>query len=455
MAKTKTVWECSECGNRQTKWSGSCAMCKNWNTYVEETLFEGKFTLPSASSSSNKPVPIKEVVSKGFARLKSSMGEFDRLLGGGAVTGSLSLVGGSPGIGKSTLMLQVSSAYAKQGHTVLYICGEESAEQTSLRAERLGIRDEKLYLFNETSLSVIKSEIDALKPQVVIVDSVQIVYKQEIPSSPGSVLQVKEVAMEFMHIAKGCGITTFLIGHVTKSGEIAGPRVLEHIVDTVLDFEGDRHHGFRILRSSKNRFGSTDDVALFQMKETGLEEVPNPSQAFLEERMRKVPGSVIVSALEGTRPFLIEIQSLVSSSSYATPTRRSVGFDQNRLSLLLAVLEKRVGYRLYTSDVFVSVVGGMRLLEPALDLGVLLAIASSFSGKAIDSETIVLGEVGLGGEIRAVSRIESRLKEAMQMGFKRAVIPKRNLKGLSQELQGKLEIIGVSLVEDAIHGLIS
>jgi len=453
MTRSKSVWECRECGHRQPKWSGSCMMCKNWNSFVEEAVFESKFTLP-AKPSANKPIPIREVSAKGFHRHKTNIGEFDRLMGGGTVTGSLTLVGGSPGIGKSTLMLQVSSAFAAQGLTVLYICGEESAAQTSLRAARLSINDEKLYLFNETSLTPIKNEIDALKPDIIIVDSVQILYKPEIPSSPGSVLQVKEVAMEFMHIAKGYGITTFLIGHVTKSGEIAGPRVLEHIVDAVLDFEGERHQGFRMLRSAKNRFGSTDDIALFQMKDTGLAEVANPSQAFLEERMRKVPGSVIVSALEGLRPFLIEIQSLVSSSSYATPTRRAVGFDQNRLSLLLAVLEKRVGYRLYTSDVFVSIVGGMRIMEPALDLGVLLAIASSFSGKAVDPETIVLGEVGLGGETRAVSRIESRLKEAIQMGFKKAVIPKRNLKGLSQDLQDKMQIVGISLVEEAIDALI-
>lgn len=449
MSKLKTVWECTDCGHRQPKWSGSCLLCKNWNTLVEEVLSESKMKQKGGSSS--KPVKLNEITHKGVLRLKSNIGEFDRLMGGGAVSGSLTLVGGSPGIGKSTLMLQISAAYCSQGFTVLYVCGEESAEQVSLRAERLKVKEEKLYLLNETSLDSVKNEIDNLKPDVVVIDSVQILHNPEIASTAGSVLQVKELAMQFLHIAKGYGITVFLIGHVTKTGEIAGPRVLEHIVDTVLDFEGDRHHGFRLLRSSKNRFGSTDDLALFQMKESGLEEVTNPSFAFLEERTRQNPGSAVSCPLEGMRPFLIEIQALVSPSSYATPTRRVVGFDQNRLTLLLAVLEKRVGYRLYSSDVFVSIVGGMRILEPALDLGVVLAIASSFAGKPIDPETIIIGEVGLGGEVRSVSRIESRLKEAHQMGFKRAVLPKRNLKGL----QIKMDLIGVNFVEEAIQALIA
>ncbi len=447
--KTKTLWECSECGHRQPKWVGSCPICKNWNTFSEEVVFEQKFSAPQ-----NKPIPISEVALLQEQRIQTKIIEFDRLLGGGVAIGSLALVGGSPGIGKSTLMLQVASSFAKQGLAVLYICGEESAEQTKMRAERLQIYDKNLYLFNETSLSPIKNEIQNLKPDVVIVDSIQILYKPEIPSSPGSILQVKEIALEFMHLAKGFSITIFLIGHVTKSGEIAGPRVLEHIVDTVLDFEGERVHGFRLLRSSKNRFGSTDDIAIFQMDEKGLKEVPNPSVAFLEERMRGGPGSVIVAALEGTRPFLIEIQALVSPTSYPTPTRRAIGFDNNRLSLLIAVLEKRVGYHLYNFDLFVSIAGGMRFLEPALDLGVILAIASSFSNRSIDPETLLVGEVGLGGEVRGVSRIEARLKEGIQMGFKKAVISKRNLKGLPTFFSEKLDIVVVSVVEEAIQALL-
>ena len=327
-------------------------------------------------------------------------------------------------------MLQVANALAIQGLTIFYVCGEESVEQTSLRALRIGINPPNLYLLSETAFSSIMAQIDQIDPDVIIVDSVQIVYKSEIPSSPGTVVQVREIATEFMHVSKGRGITTFLIGHVTKTGEIAGPRVLEHIVDTVLDFEGDRQHGFRLLRAIKNRFGPTDEIAIFQMKETGLAEVPNPSQAFLQERMKEVPGSAIVPGLEGIRSFLLEIQALVSATAFATPSRRSTGLDQNRLALLLAVLEKRVGYQMHHCDVFVALAGGLKISEPAIDLGIVMAIASSFMNRPVPSDTIVVGEVGLGGEVRGVSRIETRLKEAIHMGFKRCILPKRNCKGL-------------------------
>ena len=451
MGKTKVVWSCRECGHNQLKWTGSCASCQNWNTLVEEIEIAQEKRFESKKQQTAKAVRINEVNTGDFKRISTNMGELDRLFGGGLVEGSLMLIGGEPGVGKSTLMLQIANALAMQGLTVLYICGEESAQQTSMRARRLGIENQNLYLLNETQFSAIRSQIDQIKPDVAIVDSVQIVYKSELPSSPGSVVQVREIATEFMHLSKGHGITTFLIGHVTKTGDLAGPRILEHLVDAVLDFEGDRQHGFRLLRAIKNRFGATDEIAIFQMKESGLMEVPNPSQAFLEERMKEIPGSAIVPGLEGARSFLLEIQALVTATAFPTPSRRSTGLDQNRLALLLAVLEKRVGYQLHHCDVFVALAGGLKIAEPAIDLGILLAIASSFSNKPIPSDAIIIGEVGLGGEVRGVSRIETRLKEAVHMGFKRCVLPKKNLKGLSSQ---KIELIGVELVDEAIQKIL-
>jgi DNA repair protein RadA/Sms len=456
MAKEKVVWACIECGYKQPKWAGSCASCQKWNTFKEEidVIDKGqRFDVPRIANA--KPLRVKEVSTAEFRRISTHMSEFDRLLGGGIVSGSLTLVAGDPGIGKSTLMLQLAQNLAKQGLTVLYVSGEESVEQTSLRARRLGAEDEGLYLLSETLFSNIKAQIENLRPDVVIVDSIQILYKSELSSSPGSVSQVRELAMEFMHIAKGMSIATFLIGHVTKSGEIAGPRVLEHIVDTVLDFEGDRQHGFRLLRSVKNRFGPTEDIVLFQMGAGGLAEVSNPSQIFLEERRRELAGSVIVPTLEGSRALLIEVQSLVAASSFSTSTRKSAGLDQNRLTLLLAVLEKKMGYALHNSDVFVSVAGGLKIVEPAIDLGVLIAIASSFCNRPIDSDTVTLGEVGLGGEVRGVPRVENRIREAIHMGFKKCVCPKRNLKGISADLRSKIQLVGVDLVEEAVRELLS
>jgi len=456
MSKTKIIWSCRECGHAQPKWTGSCGGCQNWNSLVEEVSVEekkGRFEAKKMGSA--KAVRLKDVGATEFKRLTTKMGEVDRVFGNGIVEGSLILVAGEPGVGKSTLMLQIVNAIATQGLNVLYISGEESAEQTSLRAARLNIDHPNIYLLSETSFTSIKAQIDQINPDVVIVDSVQILYKAELPSAPGSVVQVREIAAEFMHIAKGQGITTFLIGHVTKSGEIAGPRVLEHIVDTVLDFEGDRQHGFRLLRVIKNRFGPTDEIAIFQMKETGLSEVVNPSQAFLQERMKEIAGSAIVPGLEGARSFLLEIQALVTTTAFPTPSRRSTGLDQNRLALLLAVLEKRVGYTLHHCDVFVALAGGLKIVEPAIDLGILLAIASSFTNRPIPSDVIVMGEVGLGGEVRGVSRIETRLKEAIHMGFKRCVLPKKNLKGLSTSLTEKIELIGIELVDEAIQKILS
>ena len=455
MSKTKIIWSCQECGHQQSRWTGSCSACQKWNTFVEEIeLSEKEKKFESVKSFPSRPMRVHEVSSEEFRRIMTTYPELDRLLGGGIVAGSLTLIGGDPGIGKSTLMLQIAQALASQGLVVLYVCGEESVEQTSLRARRLKISSDNLLLLSETNFSHIKLQIGQLKPDVLIVDSIQILYKSELPSSPGSVSQVRELATEFMHLAKGMGIATFLIGHVTKSGEIAGPRVLEHIVDTVLDFEGDRQHGYRILRAQKNRFGPTDDIALFQMGLGGLTEVTNPSEAFLQERLKESPGSVIIPTIEGTRAILIEIQALVAASAFATSTRKSTGLDQNRLALLLAVLEKRMGYPLHHSDVFVSIAGGLKIVEPAIDLGTLLAIGSSFCNKAIDPETIVIGEVGLGGEVRSVPRIESRIKEAIMMGFKQCLLPKRNLKGLSQLYLQKIELIGIEVVEEAVHALI-
>lgn len=452
MGKTKLVWSCRECGNAQPKWTGSCGACQKWNTLIEEvSIEEVKPRFEGKKKEAAKPTRIKEVGAADFKRLSTKMGELDRLFGSGIVEGSLILVGGEPGVGKSTLLLQIANALAAQGLNVLYVCGEESVQQTSLRAMRLQIDHPNIYLLNETNFSSIKAHIDQLNPDIAIIDSIQIVYKAELPSSPGSVVQVREIATEFMHLAKGRGITTFLIGHVTKSGEIAGPRVLEHIVDTVLDFEGDRQHGFRLLRSIKNRFGATDEIAIFQMEEGGLKEVANPSEAFLQERVKELAGSAIVPGVEGARSFLLEIQALVTATVFPTPSRKSTGLDQNRLSLLLAVLEKRVGYQLHHCDVFVALAGGLKIVEPAIDLGILLAIASSFTNRPIPSDLVAIGEVGLGGEVRGVSRIETRLKEAIHMGFKKCILPQKNKKGLTGSILDKIELVGVDLVDQAIQ----
>lgn len=456
MHKTKTAWICSECGDKRLKWSGQCAQCEAWNSYCEEVQ-----THPTAqrfqaqSKSPNKAIRISDVSHKETLRFATHVREFDRLIGGGIVPGSLSLVGGAPGIGKSTLLLQIANVLAKQGLKVLYVCGEESVEQTSMRARRLGCNGDLLYLLNETNFSLIQGQIESLSPQAVIVDSIQIVYKDEISSAPGSVSQVRETATEFMHLAKGRGMAIFLVGHVTKSGEIAGPRVLEHLVDTVLYFEGDRQQNYRMMRVVKNRFGPTDEIAVFQMQPHGLTEVPNPSQIFLEERTKQICGSVITPTIEGTRPILVETQALVTDTAFSTPSRRCTGLDQNRLALLLAVLEKRAGYPLHTCDVFVSVAGGLRIIEPAIDLGILLAVASSLRNHVVDPDTVILGEVGLGGEVRSVPQIETRIKEAVHMGFRRCLIPKRNVKGVPATLQKKIQVDAVEFVEEAIHAIIS
>lgn len=454
--KTKSVWYCGECGHKQFKWAGQCPMCQKWNSLAEEIeLNHPKARFESSSPRENKPMRLKEVQLHKTPRIQTSLNEFNRLIGGGVVPGSLTLVGGDPGVGKSTLMLQLSSALAKQGLLVLYVSGEESLEQTTLRAQRLEIDTDNLLILNETLFSSIKEHVDQINPDVLIVDSIQIVYKGELASAPGSVSQVRETTTEFMHLAKGRKIATFLIGHVTKSGEIAGPKLLEHLVDTVLYFEGDKLQQYRMIRVVKNRFGPTDEIAVFSMHESGLREVPNPSEIFLEERKKGVIGSVIIPTLEGTRPILIEAQALVTDTSFATPSRRSTGLDPNRMSLLLAVLDKRMGYHLHRCDVFVSIAGGLKIVEPAIDLGVLLAVTSSMRGRVVDSETVAVGEVGLGGEVRSIPRAESRVKEAIHMGFKRCLLPKRSLKGISKELSQKITLIGIDMVDEAIDAVMS
>ncbi|MBN2479216.1 MAG: DNA repair protein RadA [Parachlamydiales bacterium] len=453
MSKQKTIWECKSCGHTQSKWAGSCLSCSSWNTFHEKLLFqENDKRFESKKTNTSSSVKLKDINVENFKRIKTNITEFDRLLGGGVTLGSLVLIGGEPGIGKSTLLLQLADIFSNQNLKVLYISGEESIQQTTLRAKRINVTSDNIYLFSETNFSLIKNQIDLVKPDILIVDSIQILYKEEVPSSPGSVVQVRELANEFMHIAKGHGITTFLIGHVTKSKELAGPKLLEHIVDVVLDFEGERQLGFRLLRSIKNRFGPTDDIALFQMKQSGLEQILNPSAIFLEKRVKNLSGNVVVPTIEGIRAILIEVQALVSTSFFPNPTRKCAGLDQNRLALLLAVLEKRVKFQLYNCDVFVSIAGGMRIKEPAIDLAILMAIASSFSNRKIDSQTAVIGEVGLGGEIRAVSRIEARIKEAKNMGFTKIVVPQNNFKEISKNLKtDTIQIYPISLVDQAIE----
>lgn len=451
MTRQKTAWFCTECGHKQVKWLGQCPSCSSWNTLQEEidlSSLPKRFT--SEPLTAARPIRITEIPPESHIRMETGFLECDRLFGGGLAKGSLTLVGGDPGIGKSTLLLQLSHALANRGLTVLYVCGEESVAQTSLRAKRLGIASDQLFLLSETQFSLIKAQIEQLNPDVLVIDSIQILYKHELSSAPGSVSQVRETATELMHLTKNRQMTTFLIGHVTKSGDIAGPRVLEHLVDTVLYFEGDKQHLYRLVRVVKNRFGPTDEIALFLMKSQGLVEVSNPSELFLEERRHKMAGSAIIPTLEGSRPILVEVQALVTETAFSTPSRRSTGLDQNRLALLLAVLEKRMGYHLHRCDVFLAVAGGLKIYEPAIDLGVLLATASSLKNFPMPPHTVLIGEVGLGGEVRSVPRMENRLKGAIQMGFQEAILPKRNVKGLSEEIRKKLVLKPVEEVGEAI-----
>ncbi len=437
MAKKNTIYVCQECGGNASKWQGKCPHCEAWNTLVEEKLPAGGTKALLAGLGPAKPQAISDIAGELVLRIPSTIKELDSVLGGGLVPGSVVLIGGEPGTGKSTLLLQAGALYAKT-QRVLYVSGEESPSQIALRANRLGISEKELYVVSETSLENVKTTIENLKPQLLILDSVQTIYSQELESQPGSVAQLRECSHEIITLAKALSMATFLVGHVTKEGAIAGPKILEHMVDVVLYFEGTSIHTFRLLRSIKNRFGSTNELGVFEMTGKGMKEVNNPSELFLSERATSIPGSTIVASLEGSRPILVEVQALVSSSTLAMPRRTAIGIDHNRLALLTAILEKRCGYRLGDQDVYVNIAGGLRLTEPAVDLGLISAIISSFSGKAVPKEVIFFGEVGLGGEVRAVPRAEDRLKEARRVGFSKAFLPKRGIQELQME--------GISLV---------
>jgi DNA repair protein RadA/Sms len=448
----KSIFRCQQCGYESFRWLGRCPDCGGWNTLIEEAFKEEKkYSLHPEEQST--PLPISKIeIEENKARYKVGISEFDRVLGGGIVPGSLILVGGEPGIGKSTLLLQIANILSNQYGTVLYISAEESPYQIKLRASRLGTLAEKLFLVSETDLEVIKKHINNIKPKVAIIDSIQTINDYEITSAPGSISQIRECTGQLMRFAKSKEISIFIIGHVTKGGILAGPKVLEHIVDTVLYLEGEQYNIYRILRSTKNRFGSTNELGIFKMGEKGLTEVLNPSELLLSEKPSHVSGSVVAATFEGSRPILVEVQALISYSNLGIPRRMTTGVDYNRVLLILAVLEKRVGYSLQSQDVHVNIAGGIKVLEPALDLAIVMAIASSFKNITIDSGTVVFGEVGLAGEIRMVNQVEKRIQEVLKMGFKRCFIPQGNLKTLSSFKSKKdLEIIGTKTVREAIN----
>jgi len=438
----KIIYVCQSCGYQTPKWLGRCPDCSAWNSLVEEVSSSG--TKKPAAFDMGDPQTLDAICLDPEMRLKSGIAEFDRTLGGGLVPGSLVLIGGDPGIGKSTLLLQAVASLSAQGLKALYLSGEESPQQLKLRAERLAIHSEGLYVLAGTCIENLFEKIGTLKPALLVIDSIQTVYTDALPSAPGSVGQVREVASRLLNWSKKTGIPTFLIGHVTKDGAIAGPKVLEHLVDTVLYFEGDSSHAFRILRAVKNRFGSTNEIGVFEMKDTGLHEVGNPSRIFLEERPRGASGSVVIPCLEGTRPLLVEIQALVGPSPFGMPRRTAVGVDHNRISLLVAVLGKRVGMEMGDQDIFVNVAGGLRVDEPAADLGIVSALISSFLDRPVDNNMVVFGEVGLAGEVRGVSQAELRIKEAKKLGFSRCILSRSNLEGC-RHVKG-MDLVGIDSV---------
>ncbi|AAD18206.1 DNA repair protein sms [Chlamydia pneumoniae TW-183] len=450
--KTKTQWTCNQCGATAPKWLGQCPGCHNWNSLVEEYVPQARSGTSSRSSTS--AIALSSIELENESRIFIDHAGWDRILGGGVVRGSLTLLGGDPGIGKSTLLLQTAERLASQKYKVLYVCGEESVTQTSLRAKRLNISSPLIYLFPETNLDNIKQQIATLEPDILIIDSIQIIFNPTLNSAPGSVAQVREVTYELMQIAKSAQITTFIIGHVTKSGEIAGPRVLEHLVDTVLYFEGNSHANYRMIRSVKNRFGPTNELLILSMHADGLKEVSNPSGLFLQEKTGPTTGSMIIPIIEGSGALLIELQALVSSSPFANPVRKTAGFDPNRFSLLLAVLEKRAQVKLFTMDVFLSITGGLKIIEPAADLGALLAVASSLYNRLLPNNSIVIGEVGLGGEIRHVAHLERRIKEGKLMGFEGAILPEGQISSLPKEIRENFRLQGVKTIKDAIRLLL-
>jgi len=451
MAKVKVKFVCAECGTESPKWMGKCPGCGAWNSMTEET--ETPMKAPVGQSgltrTKEKAKSIIHIDSGKEPRIPTGIGELNRVLGGGLVPGSLLLVGGDPGIGKSTLLLQASHDLTSRGLKVLYVSGEESVRQTKMRADRLGAVSERLYVLCETNLDLMEEAIAEVRPDFLVIDSIQTVYRPDVPSAPGSVAQVRECTAQFMRIAKVNGVATVLVGHVTKEGAIAGPRLLEHMVDCVLYFEGERHHSYRLLRAVKNRFGSTNEIGIFDMTEVGLREVANPSELFLSERPLGVSGSTVVASMEGTRPVLVELQALVAPTHFPSPRRMSSGLDHQRISLVIAVLEKRMGLFLQNQDAYVNVAGGVRLDEPAADLAAAVSIASSFRDLPTKPDDVVFGEVGLTGEVRAVSRAETRVKEALKLGFKRVILPKTSLKGWHPP--AGIELVAVGTVAEALR----
>lgn len=457
--KDKAVFFCKECGYESSKWLGQCPGCREWNTLVEEPVSRqgGQTRRPAASGRAGKAEPqlLKEVVRSSEERVRTEIGELDRVLGGGIVAGSLVLVGGDPGIGKSTLLLQMCGGLSQRDYSVLYISGEESLQQIRLRADRLDNACDRLWLLSETSLDAVEEAIERQKPQIVVIDSIQTMYREDISASPGSVSQVRETTGSLMRIAKGQGITIFIVGHVTKEGVVAGPRVLEHMVDTVLYFEGDNAVSYRLLRAVKNRFGSTNEIGVFEMRQNGLAEILNPSEYMLQGRPEGEPGSVVAAMSEGSRTLLVEVQALVCQTSFNMPRRTAAGTDYNRVNLLLAVLEKRLGIQLSFCDAYINVAGGMRINEPALDLAVVLAALSSYKNRAVPDNTVVFGEVGLTGEVRAVTLAEQRAAEAEKLGYSQCILPWANVESIRKNKKGGegIRLTGVRNVRE-LFGLL-
>ena len=453
MAQAKHKFVCQECGYTTPRGLGKCPSCQAWNSFTEETEIVSTSPLHRViSHQSNTPEIIAHVTATDVERQFTGMPEFDRVLGGGIVPGSVILIGGDPGIGKSTLLLQASDALSRKYGNVLYVSGEESVNQTKIRSNRLGVNSDTLYVLCENNLEQIEKQIEKLQPQAVVIDSIQSVYLTDFQSAPGSITQIRECAAQLLICAKKQNIPIFLVGHVTKEGNLAGPRVLEHIVDTVLYFEGERHHIYRVLRATKNRFGSTNELGIFEMQNKGLVDVKNPSQLFLSDREENISGSVVVSSMEGTRPLLLEVQALVVQTHYGTPRNTATGIDRNRVALLIAVLNKRVGLDIGDSDVFVNITGGIRIDEPGIDLGVLMAIISNHQNKPIDPRTVIIGEVGLGGEIRPVPHIERRINEAAKLGFSKVVFPEYNQKSI--DVKDTIELISVKNIYDSLKILV-
>lgn len=448
MSKQTIKYICTNCGFESLRWLGKCPNCEEWNSFSEEFV-ESKTKKSKQKVSEENIFKLSEINSQEDIRIKTNLNEFDRVLGGGLIIGSVVLIGGDPGIGKSTLVMQAASSIKSK---VLYVTGEESVKQINLRAKRLNVNEESIFILSETNLDIITSAIDKLKPEVVIIDSIQTTFKPEFDNAPGTVTQIRECTNFLMHLAKTLNFSVILIGHVTKEGFIAGPKVLEHIVDTVLQFEGEKNYSYRILRAQKNRFGNTNEIGIFEMHDNGLSEVKNPSQIFLGERNENVTGAVVTSTIEGSRPVLLEVQALVTPTNFGNPQRVTTGFDYRRLSILLAVLEKRAGLRLSTYNVFLNIAGGLKIDEPAIDLAVCAAVVSSLKNQAVKNNFVVLGEVGLGGEIRSISHIDKRIQEAEKLGFSNILIPQNNIK--SKTYKSSINIISAEDLQEAINLLI-